>query len=313
MKKIHVALLSGGLSNEREISLKSGEEVRKALNPDRYLVKVYDLQKGLAPLVADASQMDVALIILHGRFGEDGTVQGLLELLNIPYQGSGVLGSAVAMNKTLSKTLYRLEGLPVARDRVVRKGDPLDLESVMEKLGRPIVVKPNREGSSIGVKFAHNKDELKEIIEQTFAWDIEVLLEEYIKGREITAGVIGNKVLEALPLVEVIPSGSFEFFDYEAKYKEEATREICPAPLPDSITAQAQEYALRAHKALKLRGYSRTDMVVRGEGIFLLETNTIPGMTRTSLFPLAAKAAGMDFSALLDRLIDLALEDRGPK
>ena len=310
MKKLRVALLIGGISNEREISLKSGGEVQKALNPDRYQVSVYDLKEGLAPLVADAPWIDVALIILHGRFGEDGTVQGLLELLGIPYQGSGVLGSALAINKRLTKTLYGLEGLPVGRDYLVRQGDHLDLNSVAQELGWPVVVKPNSEGSSIGVQIVKNLKELSEIIKQTFSIDQEILIEEYIKGREITAGVLGNQSLQALPIVEIIPSESYEFFDYEAKYKEKATREICPADLPESITRLAQEYALRAHRALNLRGYSRTDMVVRGEEVVLLETNTIPGMTQTSLLPLAAKAAGMDFSALLDRLIELALETR---
>jgi D-alanine-D-alanine ligase len=308
MKKLRVALLIGGISNEREISLKSGGEVQKALNPERYQVSVYDLKEGLAPLVDDAPRIDVALIILHGRFGEDGTVQGLLELLGIPYQGSGVLGSAMAMNKNLTKNLYRLEGLPVARDRIVCKGEPLELESVVKELGWPIVVKPNREGSSIGVKLAKDINNLLEIIEQTFLLDKEVLLEEFIKGREITGGVIGNQALQALPIVEVIPGENYEFFDYEAKYKEKATREVCPAELPEPITRLAQEYALRVHKVLGLRGYSRTDMIVRGEEIILLETNTIPGMTRTSLFPQAAQAAGLNFGALLDRLIELALE-----
>jgi len=308
MKKLRLALLIGGISNEREISLKSGGEVQKALNPERYQVSVYDLREGLAPLVADAPGIDVALIILHGRFGEDGTVQGLLELLGIPYQGSGVLGSAIAINKHLTKAIYRLEGLPVGRDRIACQGDHLDLNSLAEELGWPIVVKPNREGSSIGVQMAKNCKELSAIINQTFSIDREILLEEYIEGREITAGVLGNQSLQALPIVEIIPAEHHEFFNYEAKYRENASREICPAELPEPITRLAQEYALRAHKVLGLRGYSRTDMIVRGEEIILLETNTIPGMTRTSLFPQAARAAGLTFGALLDRLIELALE-----
>ncbi len=310
MKKLNVALITGGFSNEREISLKSGGEVQRALNPDRYQVSVYDLKDGLSPLVADAPRIDVALIILHGRLGEDGTVQGLLELLGIPYQGSGVLGSAIAMNKGLTKALYRLEGLPVARDRVIRQGSPLAMESVVEELGWPIVVKPNSEGSSIGVRMAKDLNELCAFMDKAFALDEEVLLEEYIKGREISVGVIGNQSLQALPVIEIIPNEDHEFYNYEAKYQEKATKEICPAEMPESITRLAQEYALRAHKALYLRGYSRTDMIVRGEDIVLLETNTIPGMTKTSLLPLAARTAGMDFSTLLDRLIELALEDR---
>ncbi|MCJ7833472.1 MAG: D-alanine--D-alanine ligase, partial [Deltaproteobacteria bacterium] len=241
MKKLSVALIIGGLSNEREVSLKSGGEVQRALSPDRYQVSIYDLKEGLTRLVADASRIDVALIILHGRFGEDGTVQGLLELLGIPYQGSGVLGSAIAMNKGLTKTLYRLEGLLVARDRVIRQGSPpLAMKSVVEELGWPIVVKPNSEGSSIGVRMAKDLKELCVFIDKAFALDKEVLLEEYIKGREITAGVIGNQSLQALPIVEIIPAEEHEFFNYEAKYQEKASQEICPAELPESITRLAQ-------------------------------------------------------------------------
>lgn len=308
MKKLQVALIVGGFSNEREISLKSGAEVGKALNPERYSTSVYDLKDSIPRLIADASQIDVALIVLHGRFGEDGTVQGLLELLGIPYQGSGVLGSALAMNKRLAKKLFRLEGLPVPREWFIRRGDQVDLESVAADLGWPIVVKPNNEGSSIGIGIVQSLPELAEKTKQALALDHEVLLEEYIKGREITGGVLGNKVTQALPVIEIIPEKQYIFFDYEAKYKEKASQEICPAPIGDALTRLAQEYALRAHKALNLRGYSRTDMIIRGEEIFVLETNTIPGMTGTSLLPQAAQAAGLTFSALLDRLIELALE-----
>jgi D-alanine-D-alanine ligase len=308
MKKLRLALLMGGQSNEREISLKSGAEVQKALNPEGYEILIYDLMKDLPRLVADAPKIDVALIILHGRYGEDGTVQGLLELLGIPYQGSKVLGSAIAMNKRLSKDLYRREGLPVARDCIIRRGEALVLDSFVEALDWPMVVKPCEEGSSIGIRIVRNKKDLASAVEGALTLDKEVLLEEYIQGREITVGILGNNTLEALPLVEIIPSEEYEFFDYEAKYKEKASREICPAEVPEKIARTAQDYALRAHKALQLRGYSRTDMIVRGSEIVLLETNTIPGMTRTSLFPQAAQAAGLTFSALLDRLIELALE-----
>jgi D-alanine-D-alanine ligase len=308
MKKLHLALLMGGLSNEREISLKSGAEVEKALNQERYDILRYDLKQDLPRLVAEAPGIDVALIILHGRYGEDGTVQGLLELLGIPYQGSRVLGSAIAINKRLSKELYRQAGLPVARDRVIRRGEMPDMASIVQDLGWPLVVKPCQEGSSIGIRLARDEEALISAAREALALDEEVLLEEYIRGREITVGVLGNDTLEALPIVEIIPSAKYEFFDTEAKYMDQASEEICPADLPEVVARRAQEYALRAHKALQLRGYSRTDMILRGEEIFLLETNTIPGMTGTSLFPQAAQAAGLTFSALLDRLIELALE-----
>lgn len=308
MKKLRLALLIGGLSNERGISLKSGAEVEKALNPERYTIERYDIKEDLPRLVADAGRIDVALIILHGRYGEDGTVQGLLELLGIPYQGSKVLGSAIAINKRLSKELYRSAGLPVARDKVIRRREGLDVGSIVDGLGWPLVVKPCQEGSSIGIRIVRDEKTLASAAQEALTLDEEVLLEEYIQGREITVGILGNDTLEALPIVEIIPSEKYEFFDTEAKYEEKASQEICPAELPEAITRQAQEYALKAHRALQLRGYSRTDMIVRGEDIFLLETNTIPGMTRTSLFPQAAQALGLTFSALLDRLIELALE-----
>jgi D-alanine-D-alanine ligase len=280
----------------------------QALNPDRYRVTGYDLGEGLSRLVAEAPTIDVALIILHGRFGEDGTVQGLLELLGIPYQGSGVLGSALAMNKRISKSLFRQAGLPVARDRMVVRGGACDPEALVQDLGCPLVIKPNQEGSSIGITIAGDRAQLERGLEKALELDQEVLVEEYIQGLEITCGVLGNAELQALPLVEIIPSPKYSFFDFEAKYKEKASIEICPARLSPELTLRAQKYGLRAHQALGLRGCSRTDMIVRGGQIFLLETNTIPGMTPTSLLPQAAQAAGMDFGALLDRLIELALE-----
>jgi D-alanine-D-alanine ligase len=307
-KPLRVAVLYGGKSSEREVSIAGGSQVMQSLDPVRYQVTGYDLRDDLPRLVAEAAQIDVALIVLHGRYGEDGTVQGLLELLHIPYQGSGVLGSALAMNKRFTKLIYRQAGLPVARDRLLFRGERYDPEVLVQELGWPMVVKPNQEGSSVGITVAHEEEQLRAGLAKAFDLDAEVLLEEYLEGREITCGVLGNIELQALPLVEIIPSEQFIFFDFEAKYQEGGSEEICPADLDPEITRRAQDYGVRAHRALGLRGYSRTDMIVRGEEIFLLETNTIPGMTQTSLLPLAARAAGMDFSALLDRLISLALE-----
>jgi D-alanine-D-alanine ligase len=305
---LRVAVLYGGMSSERDVSLASGKQVMLSLDPERYRVAGYDLKTDLPRLVAEAPAIDVALIILHGRYGEDGTVQGLLELLGIPYQGSGVLGSALAMNKKLSKLMYRQAGLPVARDWTVSRGRSFSTRDLIENLGFPLVIKPNQEGSSFGITIVQDEARLKEGLEKAFQLDAEVLVEEYLAGREITCGVLGNAQLQALPLVEIIPDGRYEFFDYEAKYKKGASREICPAPVSPEITRQAQEYGIQAHQVLGLRGYSRTDMIVRGQEIFLLETNTIPGMTPTSLLPQAAQAAGLTFGALLDRLIALALE-----
>jgi D-alanine-D-alanine ligase len=307
-RPLRVAVLYGGKSSERDVSLASGNQVMRSLDPVRYRVTGYDLRDDLPRLVAEAPSIDVALIILHGRYGEDGTVQGLLELLGVPYQGSGVLGSALAMNKRLTKFMYCQAGLPVARDWTVSRGRPFSVEALIEDLGFPLVIKPNQEGSSFGVTIVRDKVQLEEGVNKAFLLDQEVLVEEYLAGLEITCGVLGNTELQALPLVEIIPSEKYTFFDYEAKYKEKASEEICPARLSPELTLRAQEYGLRAHQVLGLRGYSRTDMIVRGEKIILLETNTIPGMTRTSLFPQAAQVAGLTFGALLDRLIELALE-----
>jgi len=308
-KRLRVALLAGGKSAEREVSLNGAVEVAGALDPDKYEVFRYDPATDLVRLAMDAPRLDFAFLLLHGPFGEDGTVQGFLDLLGLPYQGSGVLGSSIAMDKDLAKTLYKNSGLPVAEWIMARPEDADDPGGIMERLALPLVIKPVRQGSSIGMSIARTAGELGRGIRQAFGCDREVMVEQYIKGREITGGVLGNRKLTALPLVEIIPGQDYLFFDYEAKYRPGATREICPADLPDDIAATARQYALAAHRALRLRGYSRTDMIVADSGaIYLLETNTIPGMTRTSLLPQAAAAAGLDFPALLDRLIELALE-----
>jgi D-alanine-D-alanine ligase len=244
---------------------------------------------------------------MHGRGGEDGSMQGLLDLLEIPYQGSGVLASALAMNKELTKNIYRQAGLQVPRSLTFdRDGAPSPRE-IEADLGLPVVIKPVHEGSSIGISMAGTPEALSTGLAAAFALDNRVLVEEFIQGIEVTGGVLGNARLQALPLVEIIPASTYAFFDYEAKYQPGATEEICPARLNPEMTKRAQECALTAHQALGCRGYSRTDMMIRDQDIFVLETNTIPGMTATSLFPQGAKAAGIDFPALLDTLINLAL------
>jgi D-alanine-D-alanine ligase len=308
MAKMQLALIAGGKSSEREVSLKSGAQVYEALDKSKYDIRRYDPLTDLGRLVQEAPEIQAALIIMHGRGGEDGAMQGLLDLLEIPYQGSGVLGSAVAMNKELSKALYQIAGLKVpAALSFTRDQDPGSLK-IQAKLGLPVVIKPATEGSSIGVTLARNLTELEDGLDAAYRYDARVLVEEFIQGTEVTGAVLGNKAPQALPLVEIIPSSQYTFFDYEAKYQPGASSEICPARLDAELTARAQQYALTAHAALGCRGYSRTDMIVREGEIYVLETNTIPGMTATSLFPQAAKAAGLEFPALLDKLIILALE-----
>jgi len=310
MKRLRVALLSGGTSSERDVSLKGGDQVFAALNKDRYDVTRYDPATDLATLVAEASEIDVAFLVLHGPFGEDGTVQGFLDLLHVPYQGSGVLGSALAMDKWVSKKLYQEAGLVVPPFAVVARGESFDPDALGKNVGYPVVVKPRLGGSSIGTSIVANPQGLENALGKAFEYDSHVIIEAFIDGPEITGGVLGNDPLQRLPIVEIVPGSDYPFFDYEAKYKAGATSEICPARISDSLSERAQAIAETAHKALCCRGYSRTDMIIREDVIYVLETNTIPGMTPVSLFPLAAKTAGYSFEALLDRLIELALEDR---
>ncbi len=313
MARLRLALIAGGVSGEREVSLKGAKGVEAALDPRKYEVVRYDPATDLSRLAADAEAIDVAFILLHGIHGEDGTMQGFLDLLGIPYQGAGVLGSALAMDKNLAKTMYRLHGLPVAPWEMAVPGDVDDAQRLLAILRLPLVIKPVRQGSSIGMSIVREESELGPALALAFEHDREVLVEEFISGREITVGVIGNDELEALPLVEIIPDAKYDFFDYEAKYREGATREICPAEVDDLVWEKAQQYGLTAHRALQLRGYSRTDMIIGDDGIYLLETNTIPGMTPTSLLPQAAAAFGLDFPALLDRLVELALDGAGDR
>ena len=309
MEKLTVALLAGGISSEREVSLHSGEQVYAALNKDKYHILKYDPQSDLARLVQDAPEIDIAMIILHGPFGEDGTVQGLLELLNIPYQGSGVLGSALAMNKVVTKQLYEKAGLPVIPYHVYDRDDSVDVEKCASQIGLPLVVKPVEAGSSVGMSIVKSAADLQDAIAKAGEFDKAILVESYIEGTELTAGVIGNKELDALPIIEIIPDEAHEFFDYEAKYTAGVTREICPARINEELTQKAQSYAKIAHRSLFCKGYSRTDMILKDDEIYALETNTIPGMTATSLFPQAAQKAGMSFSQVLDKLIELGLEE----
>lgn len=310
-EKMHIALLAGGTSGEREVSLNGASGVEQALDREKFLVRRYDPACDLERLARDAGEIDFAFILLHGRHGEDGTVQGFLDLLNIPYQGSGVLGSAIAMDKGLAKELYRLHGLPVAEWRILGRDQVVDTGELVASFGLPLVVKPVHEGSSLGLSLVKSEEQLAEGIKRALTHDSEIMVEKYIAGRELTVGVFGNRQLAALPVIEIVPGPGYDFFDYQAKYQAGASSEVCPAPIDDAATAKAQSLGLAAHRALRLRGYSRSDMILTPNGeIYLLETNTIPGMTATSLMPQAAAVYGLSFPKFLETLIELGLEER---
>ncbi len=311
MKRLRLALLVGGRSSEREVSLKGGAEVEEALDKAKYEITTYDPASDIGRLVEDAARIDVAFVLLHGRYGEDGAIQGMLDLLGIPYQGSGVLGSALAMDKEVSRIFYTQAGLNIPRGETVTNDGPCDIEGMIARIGLPLVIKPVDQGSSVGMSIPQTVEEVATGLTEAFKHSPRVLIEEYIKGTEITGGVIGNCHPAALPIVEIVPGQGHVFFDYQAKYQPGITKEVCPALIDPALAELAQQYAVAAHKALHLKGYSRTDMIIRDDRIFVLETNTIPGMTKTSLLPLAAREAGMEFSTLLDRLIALALEAAG--
>jgi D-alanine-D-alanine ligase len=272
--------------------------------------EIESASKALVPAtraIADSAEpLDVVLIALHGTWGEDGRIQGLLDTLGIPYTGSGVLASALAMDKVMAKTVLRASGLDVPRGEVVRTASGADLERA-RRVGLPAFVKPVASGSSVGASIVRRTEDLEPAITEALRYDERALIEEYLQGKELTVAVIGNDDLTPLPVIEIVPKR--EFFDYHAKYDAGESDEICPARIPEDVARRAQDLAVRAHLALDCRGMSRTDFVWAGDRMVVLEVNTIPGMTANSLLPRAAKAAGIPFGELLTRLVDWALED----
>ena len=248
-------------------------------------------------------RIDVAFLALHGPWGEDGRLQGVLDLLGIPYTGSGVLASALAMDKAMAKTVLAANGLDVPEGEIITS--PGDRPSIAP----PSVVKPVENGSSFGMTMVDDADRYPAAIAEALRYDRRALVEERIGGRELTVGVIGLDDLQALPVIEIVPKRAF--FDYQAKYDASASDELCPAPIPDEVAHRAQDFALRAHRALGCRAISRTDLMWDGDRMAVLEVNTMPGMTPNSLVPKAAAVAGISYGELVDRLIGWALEPRG--
>jgi D-alanine-D-alanine ligase len=306
-EKTLVAVLKGGRSAEREVSLNTGAQVSAALTSAGY--EVVEIDTGADDFVVELARCgaDVVFICLHGRFGEDGTVQGLCELLGMPYVGSGVLASALAMDKVMSKHMFAQAGIASPAYVALRRGEPHDVEELTELLGGKTVVKPANEGSAIGVTISHTPDELPGAIAEAFRYDDCVLVERFVGGVEVTIGVLGNDDLQALPTLEIVPE--HEFYDYDSKYVEGMSRHIIPARIDDHLREKCQQLSIQAHEVLGCRGMSRADLIVTDDGqVFLLEVNTIPGMTKTSLLPDAARAAGIEFPELVSRLVALAIE-----
>ena len=307
--KIRIAVLSGGWSKERSVSIKSGRAVLAALDKRKYDMVSFDPKEDLNVLWQQRNEFDLVFNLLHGKFGEDGRIQGLLDVFGIPFVGSGVLASAMTMNKRVTKNVYRSVGLRVPKDIILKKGETITVDKIKDILGTPVVIKPVSEGSSIGISIMENESDILAGIEKAFEFDLEVLLEEYVSGKEITCAVLGRKHLVTLPLVEIVPKDTHRFFDFDAKYTAGETNEICPAQIESHLQNMAFEIAENAHRALHCRDWSRTDMIIKNDEIYLLETNTIPGMTETSLVPLAAKGNGWSLSNLLDRMITTCMAE----
>ncbi|MCM8801217.1 MAG: D-alanine--D-alanine ligase [Candidatus Omnitrophica bacterium] len=296
----------GGPSSEREISLKSGKYVYESLRNLGLQVVAVDIQTNNseeAIHLIKSNNLDCVFLALHGHFGEDGQIQQILDDLGIPYTGSGPLASRLAMDKVMSRKIFQSNGLNVPSYKVL---DRLNKNKAhqYEDLNPPLVVKPATHGSSIGLSIVDDKDDLDKALDLAFSFDERIIIEEYIKGREMTIGILAE---EALPVIEIIPKK--RFFDFEAKYQPGMTEYVVPAQIEEEISERLKQTAYLAHQLLGCKDFSRVDMILSQQGVpFVLEINSIPGLTPTSLLPKAAKAKGIEFDQLCLKLIELAYE-----
>lgn len=298
-----IGVIMGGISSEREISLKSGAEVCKNLNTSKYEV---------IPIILDSKEdlmnkvkgIDTAFLALHGQFGEDGTVQGILESLNIPYTGCGVLSSAMCMDKDITKRLIKAEGIKTAPWINVKNLDQIDYVEI-EKMGYPVVVKPNSGGSSVATFVIKDKSEIFSAVEEGLKYDREVMIEKYINGDEITCCILNGKML---PVLAIKPTSSF--FDYTSKYADGGADEFI-VELEENLHRTVEEMSIKCYDLLKCSVYARVDLIVQNGEPYVLEINTLPGMTKNSLFPKSARGVGIDFTKLLDLIIEYSLKERG--
>lgn len=310
LSDLKVALLMGGDSDEREISLRSGREVERVLAGRCKRLTVFDPKKDLVRMTQAAvrGDFDVAFLALHGPGGEDGKIQGLLDLAGLPYTGSSSAACALAMDKAMSKRIFQREEIPTPRWCVMTREDLAELpwkqleKKILNQIGKKIVVKPCTNGSSVGISVNPKRNTWKSAVKKSLRYDRQCLVEAYVTGREFTVAVLerGGKA-EALPLIEIRTRRAF--FDYTAKYTAGASEELCPAPVSPALTRQAQALGLAAHKALGCRQYSRTDLMLGQTGWGVLETNILPGLTAGSLFPKASAVAGLPFAKLIEHLI----------
>ncbi|EJQ51320.1 D-alanine--D-alanine ligase [Bacillus mycoides] len=299
---MRIGVIMGGVSSEKQVSIMTGNEMIAHLDKSKYEIVPITLNEKM-DLIEKAKDIDFALLALHGKYGEDGTVQGTLESLGIPYSGSNMLSSGICMDKNLSKKILRYEGVETPDWIELTKMEDLKLEE-LDKLGFPLVVKPNSGGSSVGVKIVNDKNELISMLETVFEWDSEVVIEKYIKGDEITCSIFDG---QQLPIISIRHAA--EFFDYNAKYDDTSTVEEV-IELPAEVQERVNKASLACYKVLKCSVYARVDMMVKDGIPYVMEVNTLPGMTQSSLLPKSADAAGINYSKLLDMIIETSLKVR---
>lgn len=309
-----IGVLMGGRSSEREISLKTGAAVHQSLIRRGYDAVAIDVTDRLSQEL-EAQKIALVFLALHGPGGEDGTIQGFLETLGIPYTGSGVRASAVGMHKAVTKTLLAAHNIPVPPGTVILRDDPPSLAKVLKAthLSLPVVVKPASEGSTIGVTIVRRSSQWKDALALAHRYDSEAMVEGYIAGHEATVSILGNADggMTVLPAVEIIAPGGF--YDFSAKYQKGKTQYLCPAPLPSKVLRTISELAQRTYAVLSCEGAARVDFRITPRGKpYVLEINTVPGMTETSLLPMAAAQAGIDYDSLVERILQSALE-RAPQ
>ncbi len=302
---MRILLIAGGWSDERQVSLAGAASIEAALRRLGHHVALYDLGDGWTRLVKAVEDVDFAFLNLHGAPGEDGLVQALLDRVKCPYQGSDPAGSMLALNKATAKALFARHNIPTPPWVFLPNMPELKGSEWTCPFDPPFVVKPNLGGSSLGVEVVRQRENLLSAVQGILAQGREVLVEQYLPGVEITCAVLGD---EPLPLILIRPAQDAGFFDYHCKYTPGRAEEVCPAPLPEDVSRGIQDMALQAHKILGLRGYSRADFILHQHQVFLLEVNTLPGMTATSLLPQAAAVRGLDFDHLISRLIELGMK-----
>lgn len=298
-----IGVLMGGLSSEREVSLASGRAILDALKAKGYNAEAVDVGRDAAERISCAG-IGAAFIALHGTFGEDGAIQGMLEIMGIPYTGSGILASAMGMDKVVSKKMFKAQGLLVGPYAVITSEDRKSVDAALRDIGFPAVIKPCAEGSSVGVSIVSNKKEIGPAVELAFQYGRAILVEKHIKGKEVQVGVLGERALGA---IEIVPKEAF--YNYKAKYEKGMSEHFFPARIPDEAYRRTLAAGLAAHRCLGCKGYSRVDFIIDEEGSpYILEVNTLPGMTATSLLPEIARGVGMSFPDLVEKILRLGIE-----